>query len=321
MDYQKINPSEVKNYNFSFWQSVEWLHILQDSSQAQEVFYFGNLESTIFLVEIRSVWLNFSAAFILWLQKSQLKGDYEKCLSTLKDFLIERGIIFLQIEPLDEVKFWGKTLTPLKKFITPFTRTISLEQTIEEILENMHQKGRYAVRNALKKWVEIQIEDILSEKTLDSWMSLISDTTKRDGFSHNSRKYYQKFLQILGKNVKILSAVYNGEIISMIIMVFAWDVAYYYYGASSSDTEARKLASSYLLLLKSMELAQQEGKKKFDLLWVADPNNENDPLSGVSQFKEKLGGTLEKLPKKFLFPLSIKFYIYRVLVGIKRKFL
>lgn len=104
----------------------------------------------------------------------------------------------------------------------------------------------------------------------------------------------------------------------MTISVFSGDSALYYYGASTSDAEARKLASSYLTLWKSMEFSQQKGKKIYDLFGVADPNNPNDPLLGVSQFKQKLGGELVELPKKILQKISWKFTVYQILMNIKK---
>ena len=38
-----------------------------------------------------------------------------------------------------------------RKFLTPFTRIISLADDAEKIIADMPQKGRYAIRNAEKK--------------------------------------------------------------------------------------------------------------------------------------------------------------------------
>ncbi len=106
--------------------------------------------------------------------------------------------------------------------------------------------------------------------------------------------------------------------LAMTISVFSGDTALYYYGASTSDPEGRKLASSYLTLWESMKFSKNHRKKWYDLFGVADPNNPNDPLMGVSQFKQKLGGEIYELPKKFLFPISFKFLIYSLLLKIKK---
>lgn len=87
----------------------------------------------------------------------------------------------------------------------------------------------------------------------------------------------------------IAAAKYEEKVIAMTISVLYSDTALYYYGASTSEKEARKLASSYLTLWESMIFAQKNGAKYYDLFGVADPENPNDPLAGVSQFKQKLG--------------------------------
>lgn len=104
----------------------------------------------------------------------------------------------------------------------------------------------------------------------------------------------------------------------MAMIVLFGDEAMYYYGASTSQSEYRRLASSYLLLWKTMDFAFEKGKKRYDLLGVADPNNPHDPLIGVSQFKHKLGGELCELPKKFLIPILWKYSVYAMLMRVKR---
>lgn len=116
----------------------------------------------------------------------------------------------------------------------------------------------------------------------------------------------------------MIASKINGKYLAMTISVFSGDTALYYYGASTSDPEGRKLASSYLTLWESMKFAKNHGKKMYDLFGVADPNNPDDPLMGVSQFKQKLGGEIYELPKKFLFPISFKFSIYSLLLKIKK---
>ena len=70
-------------------------------------------------------------------------NDFLDCLSALKILLKKRGILFLQIEPIEEIP---ETLSIIssspvyKKFLTPYTRTINLTESAESILENMHEK-------------------------------------------------------------------------------------------------------------------------------------------------------------------------------------
>ena len=65
MKYDVFDFSGKNIPEFSLWQSGAWKNILAKSGQAREVFYFGNPDSTFFLVEIRSVGAGFFGAFIL----------------------------------------------------------------------------------------------------------------------------------------------------------------------------------------------------------------------------------------------------------------
>lgn len=305
---------------FSLWQSDAWKNILTKSGQAREVFYFGNPDSTFFLVEIRSVGAGFFGAFILWVKNFQIAEDFWKCFDALKNFLQKKWVIFIQIEPIEEISKFQKMSSKevSRKFLTPFTRIISLADDAEKIIADMPQKGRYAIRNAEKKWVEIEIITNFSDEILDEWMKLLNETTTRDAFAHNSREYYKTFLQELWNDVFMVASKINGKYLAMTISVFSYDTALYYYGASTSDPEGRKLASSYLTLWESMKFSKNHGKRMYDLFGVADPNNSDDPLMGVSQFKQKLGGEIHELPKKFLIPISFKFSIYSLLLKIKK---
>lgn len=113
---------------------------------------------------------------------------------------------------------------------------------------------------------------------------------------------------------------YKEKIVAMAISVYSGQDAVYYYGASTSEPEGRKVAASYALLWRTMELAREKWQQNYDLLGVADPNDPNDPLLGVSQFKQKLGGELIELPEKFLYKISWKYEIFAILQKMKKIF-
>lgn len=155
-EYEKL-VSHPHISEISFWQSVSWKHILEKSTQAREVFYFGNPSSTFFQVEIRSIGAGFFGAFILGVKNFQISDDFIAVYKNLEKYLQEKNCILVQFEPLEKSEiletFFEKNVTEkvAKKFLMPFTRVISLADTAEEILTKMPQKGRYAVRNAEKQ--------------------------------------------------------------------------------------------------------------------------------------------------------------------------
>lgn len=98
------------------------------------------------LVEIRSIGFGFFGAFCLGVKSSQVGVDFKEFFISLQDFLKTKKVLFVQIEPIENLENMPAGKNPLKKFITPYTRCIDLTQSEDEILANMHSKGRYNVR-------------------------------------------------------------------------------------------------------------------------------------------------------------------------------
>lgn len=91
MQYSFISASETENHNLSFWQSQIWQSILTESNQAQEVFYFGNIQSTFLLIEVRFLLVfDFFGAFSLGVSGVQIGTDWEAYLKQLCSILQEK---------------------------------------------------------------------------------------------------------------------------------------------------------------------------------------------------------------------------------------
>ncbi len=328
MKYSILEPSEAsKIYSFSFWQSYVWQKILIDSKQAQEVYYFWNLKSSILLVEIRSVWYGKFAAFSLGVTSSQLTND-TAFFDELLRFLKEKGYLFFQLEPLDGNDdiidrfpiLQRKAPFPYKHFLTPHTRQLNLSLSEDELLQAMHEKWRYNIRLAQKRWVIVQSVEG-NEKNIDIWMSLLTETTNRDSFHHNKREYYETFISLIKKNNswELLFAEYQGHIIAAMIVVYTETRAIYYYGASISDRELRKHMAPYLLQWHAITEAKKRQIPLYDFLGVADPENTKDSLISVSEFKEKFGWKVVKLPMKSCIMLSWMWAIFLLFRSLSQR--
>ena len=320
MQYSFISASETENHNLSFWQSQIWQSILIESNQAQEVFYFGNIQSTFLLVEVRSIGFWFFGAFSLGVSGAQIGTDWKMYLRQLCSILREKWVAFLQIEPIDPLPgvMGGSSKKPYKKFLTPYTRYIDLTLSEEEILSQMHEKWRYNIRLASKKWVRVE-EVHCNEENLDIWMWLLRETLDRDGFSGNSKRYYEVFIKNLEINNQwwLFFAWFEWRVIAAGIFVFTSERAIYYYGASSSKPMDRNIFSPYLLQWEMMKLAKSKNIWIYDFLGVSDPNIVNDSLAWVTFFKSRFGGTLIELPKKILIAISWRYIVVKALQKIK----
>lgn len=181
-----------------------------------------------------------------------------------------------------------QTKKQLKEIIPRFTNVIDLQQNEEEILKNMHQKGRYNIRLAKKHKVTIQ-----ESKNIDLFYKILESTAKRDNFHINPKKFYKTMLETLqpASKAKLFLAYHpdSNEPIAGIINTYIDNTATYYYGAS--DHNYRKYMAPYLLQWHAIQDAKQKNYKTYDFLGVANPNNPKDPLQGVTSFKNKFGGT------------------------------
>lgn len=231
------------------------------------------------------------------------------------------GAILYQIETLSTSLLLEKWTKPYKHFLEPWTRILDLTKAEDTLLSDMHEKWRYNIRLAQKRWVEVRWVSSTGEN-IDIWMNLLSDTSSRDGFSKNSKKYYECFLSAVGKDESggLLFAYFESQVIAGGIFVYSWDTAIYYYGASSSDREVRKHMAPYLLQWEAIREAKRRWCERYDFLGIAWPDNKNSSLRGVTEFKEKFGGEIVKLGPKYLFPLSWKYTLFCNIRRLKKLF-
>lgn len=169
------------------------------------------------------------------------------------------------------------------------TRQIDLTKTEEEILAQMHPKGRYNIRVAAKNDVRVE----RSEDT-EAFYTLIRMTAKRDRFTHPPRKHYQSFLQSLDGSFLFLA--YNKQEIPIAgLMGVHWNgTGIYYYGASSYGHRA--LMAPYLLQWEAMKYCKAKGCTTYDLFGIAPEGDADHPWKSVSDFKSKFGGTIISYP-------------------------
>lgn len=299
MNYSIFEPNAN---SLSFWQSGIWRNILISSWQAKEVFYYWKEDESWMLIEIREVWFWFYSAFSLGVSSAQFVWNPKQYFSELVSFLKEKGVLFLQIEPIDILPFkWEKYFTPYKYFLTPYTRVLNLTKTPDILLSEMHEKGRYNIRLAEKRGVVVK-KVSFSEENIFLWINMLSETTKRNGFHENSREYYTRFIQELERNNAwwLYFAFLWEELLAAGIFVFFYDTAIYYYGASSSNPDHRRHMAPYLLQWNAIVEAHSRGCKIYDFLGIANPVNPKDTLVDVSRFKEKFWWQIKVLPEKVI---------------------
>lgn len=180
------------------------------------------------------------------------------------------------------------------------TRMVDIAQSEEQILAQMHQKGRYNIKVAEKNGVTVQ-----KSTDIEAYIALAKETAQRDGFTGASAMTYQTFLEKL-KNAFLLLAYEStnqrvhkstDRPIAGLLGVTYDDTCIYYYGASSYDH--RSLMAPYLLQWEAMKHGKAAGCTHYDLLGIAPPDAPADhPWQGISGFKEKFGGSVVTYPSE-----------------------
>ncbi len=298
----------------SIWQTKKWQEMLQKSEQVSDFFEVNNIFIEKRKVALWEYWL-----FILWLEDNLS----EKNIKHLIELCKKENCLFVQIETLNyknklELKLKGFKNWYYKKFITPFTSVINLEESEDEILAKMKPKGRYNIKLAIKKWVEVK-EVEKTDENIKKYYDLMLETTSRDNFNWNSVDSYKIFLNTL-KNSKLLLAYVWEKVIAWWIFTFWREVSIYYYWASTSDKKYRNLMAPYLLQFTAIKIAKNSGSKLYDFLWIATPWDKNSELSWVTDFKLKLSKDIKYVSKGYIYiNKKIKYLFINILRKLKRK--
>lgn len=199
----------------------------------------------------------------------------------------ENGDLYLRVEPglfdTDAQSLGGK---PAKESYLPEnTLMIDLSKSEEDILKQMHQKGRYNIKQAEKAGVYV-LKSKFQE--FEDFYALLEETAQRDGFKIHDKRYYSRFLETLGDWSHLYLAHVDHEIIGGILVTHFGKTATYYFGAST--TRHKEKMAPYALQWFAMREAKQEGMTHYDFLGIAPENETDHVLAGVTQFKTRFGG-------------------------------
>jgi len=301
--YIKVSPntgkSEYKNWtNTSFWQSNIWADILRKTNQAQDIFVCFS-DSHAVLLERRTIFREYTGLYVLGVDGGLVDNEL---FSFIQSNIRTSHDLFLQIEPVTPTNLQGQSV-PFRRFIEPVTAILDLKTSEETLLASFAEKGRYNIRLAQKRWVTtkwVKWSDSYGEKTyLEAFYDILDETTKRDGFSHNSLTYYKRFVETLEENNAggLLVAERDGVLHAAGIFTYWWKTAIYYYGASSSDREIRRDMATYLLQWSAIQEGMKRGCETYDFLGISEDGT--GKLSGVTEFKLRFN------PEKIRFPEEV----------------
>jgi lipid II:glycine glycyltransferase (peptidoglycan interpeptide bridge formation enzyme) len=213
----------------------------------------------------------------------------------------------------------------------PDTVLVSLDQTMDALLDGMKPKWRYNARLALRKGVVVRRAD---EAGLDIFYSLLKETARRDGIAVHGIPYYQTLFSHCGEygknrgnaagnavDLRLYIAEHEGSPLAAIVVLLRGSRAVYLYGASSD--RKRDLMAPYALQVKAMEDAMASGCGEYDLFGIPPVSAEEDPdhpMAGLYRFKTGFGGRVVHRPGSWDYPLRpLAYRLFRAAESLRKR--
>ncbi len=285
--------------------TVENPHILQTYEWGELKSEFGwtpyrfEHKDFVFQILMRNLPFGFKIAYI---PKSKIFIEND-IWNSIDEFCFSKKVIFLKYEPDSFVGEFTQAKVD-KKFIVSkpiqpgSTIEIDLQGSESDWLERMKQKTRYNIKLAIKKGIQIEKTDDIS-----NFHQLMLDTSKRDNFGVHSKKYYQLVYDLFSPSnqVALLIAKYN-QIALAGIMVFRIGARSWYFYGASNNLERNRMPT-YLLQFEAIKWAKSQGCTSYDLWGIPDDeeeilerdfNSRSDGLWGVYRFKRGFGGVIKR---------------------------
>lgn len=228
-----------------------------------------------------------------------------------------RRVLFLKIDPHVAAEGFPVGWLTKRGFAdspediqAPVVAHVDLSGSEDDILARMKQKGRYNVRYAVKKGVTCRVG--ADEADLAIFYDLLEQTSKRQGISYRSLRYFELFrknFMVESDLARFIIAEYQGNPVAAILVTFFGDEAIYLYGGSGPDD--RNVFGSYLVQWVGMQEAKRRGCTFYNMTGVAATDDPNDAWAGLRQFKLKFGAEVVQL-------LGARDYLYKP--GLYRAF-
>lgn len=164
------------------------------------------------------------------------------------------------------------------------------DKTLEDIFNDFHPNIRYAIRNAERKNVKVEICGI--EKIFDFYHIMIN-TGEKDKFYVHNISYYMGILKEFKENARLYMAYQNGLPIGGAIAVHYGTYTWYLYAGTNPNY--KKLSPLSIIQWNIIKWAKETNSEWYDLGGTGWINDTKDMFPGLSYSKEKMGATRYKL--------------------------
>ncbi len=258
----------------------------------------------------------------------------------LKKIAEANNSIFIKLEPKVRKEAVNKKKKNFLKrngyvkgrpLFTKYNFVLNLEAEEADLLKSFKSKTRYNIRLAERKGVEVEIDN--SDETFETFLSLIKETTKRQGFYAHEEDYYREMWEVLKNGKKqminnhnelkadLIVARYKGEIITAWMLFWFGKTMYYPYGASTR--KYREVMANNLVMWEAIKIAKKRGCLYFDMWGALGPKpNPKHPWYGFHRFKAGYQPELvEYMDSYDLVFQPFKYKLFRIIEILRWKWL
>jgi lipid II:glycine glycyltransferase (peptidoglycan interpeptide bridge formation enzyme) len=226
-----------------------------------------------------------------WQEPAKAAKAFSMILKELEKIAQEVGAPMARIEPFMRAPlpaYIGKVIrAPLDLIPTP-TLLVPIGGEDETILAQMTSKGRYNIKLAQKKGVEVGWS--VDETALDDFYYLFELTFHKHDFAGEPRSFFQNMLLALRPDhgIRIYQARYKGMLLASAIAVFCGKRGTYLYGGNLPFLGSAM--ASYAIHWQMMKDARDAGCLEYDFYGIAPEGQPFHPYAKFSQFKSRFGG-------------------------------
>ncbi len=209
---------------------------------------------------------------------------------------------------------------PSSHYDTAATYLIDLHHTEEELWSGVDSKQRNIIRKGDK--TEVIVEHYAGEPALaylNDFQTLRQTTQSRAIHQNKSASMLLKSdaffsKMFVGQRARLFLAKYDGQVVSVALMLEGGKTAYYYSGGSDIEVNKKTGASAYLLW-KAICYYRENEYAFFDMGGVPVNPDKDHPAYGVYSFKKSFGGEYKEYTSGDIVICSWK---YKLIQLIKR---
>lgn len=235
-------------------------------------------------------------------------SDLKKLAAALRELAAEHGVFTVKIEPeLDHtIDLSSLGLIPTQPVQYNYaTVYVDLSPSLEDVLKNLNQKGRHAIRRAERDGVTVQAVPA-NDENCQVMYNLFTETAGGAGFAIRPPEYYRSFYRAYEKQGRgqLFFAYFEGKVVAGAFAMVQGTQSMYKDGASVRERTA--YGASHLLQWHVIKWAKEHGSLRHDLAGVppiAEIKNLDHPFAGLARFKTSFNKTVTQYVGAFEIPV------------------